>query len=450
MIERLTQAAHLCSMRCLLLPAIALSFTSLAQIGINGPMMGHVDLMEATVWLQCSSACTIHVKYWPTANPDQARNTPAITSDPTKAHAMDVVLGPLLPGTEYSYLVQSSEQLAADAEPFTFRTQPLWKFRMDPPAFTMALGSCAFMNEPAFDRPGTPYGGGMGIFNAIADKDPDLMLWLGDNIYLRETDQGSRTGFMYRYTRTRAAPELQRLLRTTTHYAIWDDHDFGPNDGDGSFINSELARDMFDLFWPNPTNGAPGVEGITSAFSHVDVDFFLLDNRTFRVRGDMNTSTPQMLGQDQLDWLIRALKYSDAPFKLVAVGSQVLNMEGVFENYANIPNERSELLRRIDEEGITGVVFLTGDRHFTELSTLKLADGRAIHDLTVSPLTSGPYSPKEQNTLRVEGTLVEQRNFGTLSFTGAKGERTMTIRVFDSEGKQLWERAIAQEKKPAK
>ena len=49
--------------------------------------------------------------------------------------------------------------------------------------------------------------------------------------------------------------------------------------------------------------------------------------------------------------------------------------------------------------------------------------------------------------MRVEGTVVEQRNFATLTFSGKKNERTMTIRVFDGKGAQLWERAIAQEKK---
>ncbi|MBK8613627.1 MAG: hypothetical protein IPN85_09025 [Flavobacteriales bacterium] len=45
------------------------------------------------------------------------------------------------------------------------------------------------MNEPAYDRPGTAYGGGYGIFNSIAETKPDLMLWLGDN-----TTSGTRLG----------------------------------------------------------------------------------------------------------------------------------------------------------------------------------------------------------------------------------------------------------------
>jgi alkaline phosphatase D len=138
------------------------------------------------------------------------------------------------------------------------------------------------------------------------------------------------------------------------------------------------------------------------------------------------------------------MKYSKAPFKMVATGGQVLNTAAVFENYATIPDERAELLRRIDEEGITGVVFLTGDRHFTELSQMSLKDGRTILDLTVSPLTSGTFPPKEENLHRVDGTVVGVQNFATLDFTGKRDERVMTIRVHDAQGVLQWERAIPQ------
>lgn len=431
--------------RALLLPLLLPGMASLAQTGFNGPMAGPPELMEITIWAQCHGPCNAYVSYWPSGSPEKSTHTTEQTSDPDRAHAMDFRLGPLLPGTEYRYCLVVDRGIAHPPDTLAFRTQTLWKHRTDPPPFKFAMGSCAYINEPEYDRPGRSYGGHYGIFDAIADQQPDLMLWLGDNAYLREPDWGSRSGFLYRYTHTRSTPEMQRLLRTTTHAAIWDDHDFGPNDGDASFAGSALSREVFDIFWPNPTNGVPGVEGITSMFSYYDADFFLMDDRTFRVPGDVKTSEPAMLGSAQLDWLIRALKYSSATFKFVAIGSQVLNTGAVYENYSTIPKERAELLRRIEVEGIKGVIFLTGDRHFTELSTLKLKDGRTIHDLTTSPLTSGPYTPNETNSLRVEGTVVGERNFSTIEVSGAKGARDLLIRVFDSAGKQLWERSIKQD-----
>lgn len=428
--------------RVLSLPLLLAGVASIAQTGINGPLTGPPELMEITVWMQCHGPCQTYITYWPTTDPANTQRTTVQASDPERGHAMEFRLGPLLPGTEYRYAVAMNDGRTPPKDTLSFRTQTLWKHRTDPPPFKFAMGSCAYINEPAYDRPGRAYGGHYGIFDAIADQRPDLMLWLGDNVYLREPDWGSRSGFLHRYTHTRSTPELQRLLHSTAHAAIWDDHDFGPNDGDASFVGSALSREVFDLFWPNPTNGVPGVEGSTTMFSYYDADFFLMDDRTFRVPGHVKTASPAMLGSAQLDWLIRALRYSKATFKFVAIGSQVLNTGAVYENYSTMPQERDELLRRIEEEGISGVIFLTGDRHFTELSALKLKDGRTLYDLTTSPLTSGPYSPKETNALRVEGTLVGERNFSTIEVNGPTGARTLLIRVFDGTGKQLWERAI--------
>ncbi len=448
LIPNQARAGHLCGMRRSGLLLLLMPFALWAQNRVNGPMVGHCDLMEATVWMQCKGPCKARIDYWPLADTSEVTSTAELVSEARQAHAMDHVLGPLVPGTTYAYRVVLDGEPQTDMGPLQFSTQPLWKHRSDPPPFTLAMGSCAYINEPAYDRPGRPYGNSYAIFDAIADVDPDLMLWLGDNVYLREPDWGTRSGFLHRYTHTRSTPELQRLLRSTVHYATWDDHDFGPNDADGSFVNSPLAREVFDLFWPNPTNGVPGVEGITSSFSYLDVDVFLMDDRTFRVPAGMSTAQPQLFGKAQMDWLVQALKYSDASFKLVAVGSQVLNTGAVYENFATMPDERRELLQRLEQEGITGVVFLTGDRHFTELSEMTLGNGIHVWDLTSSPLTSGTYTPKEENALRVPGTLLSQHSFATLSFAGPKGARVMTMRAHDAEGKVLWERAVDQPKKP--
>ncbi|MEZ4755362.1 MAG: alkaline phosphatase D family protein [Flavobacteriales bacterium] len=417
-----------------------------AQTAVNGPMVGHCDMLEVTIWMQCAGPCEAAVEYWAIDRPDSVLRTTTVRSKAEQAHAFDIVVSKVLPGTTYGYRPVIDGTGVDVGQPLTFRTQPLWAHRTDPPPFRVVLGSCAYINEPAYDRPGRPYGGDLGIFASMAARKAELMLWLGDNVYLREPDWGSRSGFLHRYTHTRSEPALQTLLRTGAHFAIWDDHDHGPNDSDGSFVHSATAREVFDLFWPNPTCGVPGVPGVGTDFSYADVDFFLLDNRTHRVPGDVRTSSPAILGEAQLDRLIRALKYSRASFKVVAVGGQVLNNAAVFENYATVPGEREELLKRLAEEDIRNVVFLTGDRHFTELSSLVLGNGARAYDLTCSPLTSSAYVPNENNDNRVDGTLVTERNFAELSFTGPKAERMMTITVFNTAGEQLWKRSIQREK----
>ncbi|EMM99448.1 hypothetical protein LEP1GSC021_0467 [Leptospira noguchii str. 1993005606] len=66
-----------------------------------------------------------------------------------------------------------------------------------------------------------------------------------------------------------------------------------------------------------------------------------------------------------------------------------------------------------------------------------------IYDLTISPLTSRPHSPSsENNPLRVEKTLVDKRNFGTISISGKRNERKLILQIFDVYGKELWKKEI--------
>jgi alkaline phosphatase D len=347
----------------------------------------------------------------------------------------------LEPGTPYyAKLVSSGEVL--DSVGFT--TQPLWDFRTDPPAFKVLTGSCTFINEEAYDRPGNGYGGEYEIFNTMSSSNADLMLWLGDNIYLREVDFGSYEGFGYRYSHMRSTPELQALLQSQPNVAIWDDHDFGPNDCDGNYVHKDWAQQAFEAFWANPGYGlANSKGGITTQFRFVDVEFFLLDNRYDRINHHNITQQPQILGEEQINWLLGALKNSRAPFKMVAVGGQFLSDAAIYENHAQFPLERSEILRRLDEEDIRGVIFLTGDRHNGELTRLELPGGNWVHDLTVSPLTSSSYDhTDEPNSLRVEGTMIGQRHFGELNFSGPRKDRSLNIIMRTTEGDTLWSHNI--------
>jgi alkaline phosphatase D len=88
-----------------------------------------------------------------------------------------------------------------------------------------------------------------------------------------------------------------------------------------------------------------------------------------------------------MQWLIDALVTSKATFKFVAIGGQVLSNASLYENYATYPKERAQLLDLLVKEELKNVIFLTGDRHKTELSKIK-RNGIVFYDLTVSPLTS--------------------------------------------------------------
>jgi alkaline phosphatase D len=403
-------------------------------------------MREVIVWLQTTAKGKIQLNYWDQILPNQIFKSEIVETDISTAFTAKIILSLLEPGKKYGYQVLLNEKPLLFPYPLEFQTQSLWQWRTDPPAFSIALGSCAYINDTPYDRPGKPYGSNYHIFESILAKKPDAMLWLGDNTYLRETDWNSRSGILYRYSHTRATPELQGLLGSVHHYAIWDDHDFGPDNSDRGFIHKEATLEAFRLFWGNPTSGLPDQNGITSQFQWADIDFFLLDNRFSRAPDERKTGERTQFGKAQIEWLLDALKTSKAPFKMVATGGQFLSASAIAENHIKLyPEEREYLIKRIEEEGLTNIIFLTGDRHLTELTEMKLPNGKFIYDLTVSPLTSGVNTNPDSNVLRVPGTLVTEHNFGLLTFSGKRLERKLTIKIFDAAGKEKWMKEILSE-----
>jgi len=429
---------------CLIAGCDQASGPSQIDMALTGsPILGDLGMRHAKVWCQI----TPHESSKnPTLNLLDSAGSQIFVSPMQSmqlGNCYQLELSNLLPGAQYAYFV-GDEQGAAISDTLAFQTQPLWQYRTDPPELKFLLGSCTYVNESEFDRPGKPYGGGYEIFENMAREDFNAMLWLGDNVYLREVDFSSQSGFVHRYNHTRNLPQMQSLLSKGVHYAIWDDHDFGPNDCDGSWIHQDWSRDVFHAFWPNPESGIPDAEKLNvTQFLFGDVEFFLMDNRSHRVNHSMGPEKRQILGPVQRNWLLNALRNSRAPFKMVAIGGQMVSDAAIFENFAQFPEERELLFKQIDELGIRGVVFLTGDRHNSELSKMKLPSGNWVYDVTVSPLTSGSYDhTDEPNTLREPGTMVGVRNYGILEFTGPRKERVLTITVNNADGEQLWSRSI--------
>ena len=426
-----------------------LSHTIFAQANLlqSGPMVGYSTMREVLLWVQTKESAEVSFDYWiKGTNRAKVFHTASTMTSKAGAYTAHLVADEVQQGHRYEYELLINKKPVKLPYPTEFQSQELWQYRHDPPTFTVALGSCAYVNEPEYDRPGRPYGSHYEIFTAIHEKRPDAMLWLGDNVYTREGDF-TETGFYHRYTHTRSLSEMQPLLASTHNYATWDDHDFGPNDLDASFVHKELALRTFKLFWGNPSYGINGHPSVISNFTFNDMEFFGLDNRYYRSANSRKTGERTMLGEEQLQWLVSRLAESRAPFKFVMVGGQVLNTAAVYENYVRLfPKERERLLTLIEQEGIKGVVFLTGDRHHTELSGYKNKAGNMVYDLTVSSLTAGtPSKLTEKNDHLIDGTVVLTQNFGILTFTGPRKKRVMNIKIFDSMGKELWSKDLKAE-----
>ncbi|MGH7453943.1 MAG: alkaline phosphatase D family protein, partial [bacterium] len=197
----------------------------------------------------------------------------------------------------------------------------------------------------------------------------------------------------------------------------------------------------------NPGYGIEGVPGVFMRFEWGDIEFFMLDDRYYRSPNRM-TDTPDkvMFGEAQIQWLMEALVSSRAPFKIVASGNQMLNPMNPNEAFSNYRHEQQKLLQEIQTQKVSGVLFLSGDIHRTELMKITPTDFYPLYDFTSSSLTAGLNQSKRDldNPARVPGTLFdESHNFGILRFDGPRTERRVTLECYDKDGKKRWQQQIA-------
>lgn len=355
-----------------------------------GPMIGHVSDSSTTVWLRMKPGSDIAA----TARQGGSSLAPEkIENIGNGSHLIRFTELEPATRTEVEVVVSRGEESVE--EKVSFSTAPA-------PGSTgtvrVAFGSCSKLSQHD-EGP---------IYEAIADERPDFAVFVGDNVYFIVGDGSDRhfatTGpvgdwnffesMLVRHLQTRMHPDLQRMLRTVPSYAVWDDHDYGPNNADSTFEMKEEATRAFKQVWANPSYGTASTPGIFSSFRHGPVEVFLMDNRTHKYSGlqhdDVTREEGRIWGEGQLQWLLEGLKASTAPVKLIANGTQFLSTSRTGEgHFQEAMGERTRLLEFLEEEGIGGVVFLTGDRHFSEAMEQAQPAGALVLEFTSSPLQQG-------------------------------------------------------------
>jgi alkaline phosphatase D len=202
-----------------------------------------------------------------------------------------------------------------------------------------------------------------------------------------------------------------------------------------------MTLQAFKDFWANPNYGVGGTEGITGTFFWEDCQFFILDDRWYR--GPRPNST--YFGEQQITWLLDALRFSRASYKVICTGGQILSNAAVYENYALFADERRTLLDSLDKYDITGVVFLTGDRHHSEVTRMTTSGGNVFYDITSSALTSTTSAhPDEPNSFRLPGSMIGERNYAVLDITGPLHARVCQVQFKDAQGKTLYSHILDQ------
>jgi alkaline phosphatase D len=419
---------------------------------VSGPWAGNVGLRTATIWAEVApSVKKVAVKFIAQKNGAVYKIIVCKTILGNDFNPIKIELNGLDFNTTYNYKIIVDDKELVNTFETKFTTQDLWQYRKPAPDFSFLAGSCAYINEPIYDRPGKPYGGDSSIFETMANTAGAFHVWMGDNWYTREVDFESAWGLDYRASHARSQKILQKFMAAMPQYAIWDDHDFGPNDAGKNYILKAEARETFKKYSINPSYGEDG-KGIYTKISYSDIDLFLTDDRYFRsndkipdsIDGKPNVNK-HFFGVEQMEWIKNSLLFSDATFKIIVVGSQVMNPLNRYETMQKYSYEYNELINFIKTQKINGVVFFSGDRHHSEVIKLDDPNFYPLYDVTISPYTAGVSKvsgAEKTSAYRVAGTLVEAQNFGKITVSGAKNKRQLKVDFIGIKGEVLGEWSV--------
>jgi alkaline phosphatase D len=261
------------------------------------------------------------------------------------------------------------------------------------PLRRIAFGSCADQKLP---QP---------IWETVLADKPDLMIFGGDNIYASDTPF-SLDALQKAYVTAGAMPSLQRLRASVPHFAIWDDHDYGVNDGGAEFAHKQDTKQAFLEHWKVPAGDRRrSRDGIYDSQMYGPpgqrVQVIGLDARWFRSplkitdqRGKPGKEryvpdadpAKTMLGDAQWRWLGEQLR-QPADLRLIVSGIQVIVEGHGWERWGNFPLERQRLLDLIKNTRASGVVFLSGDRHVGALYRETSATPYPLYEITSSGIT---------------------------------------------------------------
>jgi alkaline phosphatase D len=307
----------------------------------------------------------------------------------------------------------------------------------DAPLRSIAFGSCIDQTRPA------------PIWDTIMAARPDLFVFGGDNVYCELPYSLAR--LRRAYALAAESPGMSRLRRSVPHLAIWDDHDYGVNDGGAEFPFKAESKAEFIAFWKlaadDPRRSRDGLYH-AQVFGPPGrrVQVILLDERWFRSRWKPtdqrdapgkerylpdDSVDKTMLGEDQWRWLEAQLR-QPAEVRLIVSGVQVVTDGHGWERWGNFPRERQRLYRLIGSTGAQGVVLLSGDRHLGALYREAGGTPYPLYEMTSSGMTHPWRGASEAGPNRL-GELFSEYHYGSVDIDWEAAALSLAIRDIDGK-----------------
>lgn len=385
----------------------------------SGPLVGAVDADSARIWVHTDREAAVALIVEKAAGGAAARES-AMRTSRSQFLTATFLVDHLEPDTAYRYRV-TCDGMRSIAWAGEFRTAPK---NGASGRFTMTFASC--MDKWGDDVQPCWY--------MAAALSPSFHLLLGDNAYANSTDPLVQVAA---HLRQRSVESFAAFVRRTPTFAVWDDHDFGDDDCDGTNPKKFEDLDAFRRFFPNPAGGLPGCPGVFFSFRWGDVEFFMLDSRFHRSPDSApNDERKRLLGDGQFLWLSRALAASDAKFKMIACGSPLI--DSADDSWRSYDFERERLFRFIRKRAISGVMFLTGDTHFCAVRTYP-AESTLGYPL-IEVISSGIGRREEGHPLEreadghpalpsIEPVPTYRQGFASLEFDTAAADPALRVRI---------------------
>jgi len=280
------------------------------------------------------------------------------------------------------------------------------------------------------------------LWDDVLSNGPKVWIWGGDNIY---GDTKDMQLLKNKYKKQSMQKGYGAIKKNMLVLGTWDDHDYGLNDAGEEFPKKEesqqLFLDFFDVPEDSPRRGREGIYHSTIIRTEKgSVKIIILDTRYFRTALNSSEERGQryqantygegtILGYEQWNWLENEMAETDTEFTLVLSSIQFLSREHGFETWGNFPHEIDKMNQLLKDTKAENVIFISGDRHISEFSKLKV-DGLAypLVEFTSSGMTHSYSTFKgEPNQYRV-GKVVNDLSFGLLKFNFKTKTVTMQMR----------------------
>ena len=476
-------------------PASAAFVPSGRPVLTHGVQSGEAAGDSALVWTRADRAgrMVVEVSDRPDFRYARMLRGPALTADTDFTGR--VRLDRLHPGRRVHYRVRVTADHGRDSEPLTGSL-----------VIPDRHGDIRFVWTGDIAGQGwgiNPDLGGMRIFEAMRRVRPDFYLCSGDTVYADGPITASVPLPDGRVWRNVTAPAKDKVAETLAEfrgqYAYnlvdanltafnaevaqinqWDDHETRNNWYPGQVLDdarytekrvdvlAARAKQAFHEWLPV----TPGPIYRKVSYGPL-LDLFVLDMRTYKDPNDGNVYTDPtrgLLGAQQRAWLIRELARSRATWKVIAndlplglvVPDGPTAFEGVAQGAPGAPLGRelefAEILRTAHRTGVTGIVLLTADVHYTaahhyDPARAAVGDFTPFWEFVSGPANAGAFGPNTLDpTFGPEAVFVHAppranaspaegyQHFGRVDIDTAS--RALTVRLCDATGAALWTRVI--------